>query len=223
MRLPSGLNATLLTGRIGAAQDQGLARAIGIPYPHRLVLGRGDDALAVGAEHRRIDPVLVTTKDQGLARAVGVPHPRGLVPGRGDDALAVGAERRRTDRTLVTTKDQRLARTIGVPHTHGLVAGGRNDALAVGAERRRTDRVLVTTKHQGLARSRRRSTPARSCPMTPVTMRWPSGLNAAERDRILMTSEAPRDRPTPSAFHTRAVLSDDAVTMRLPSGLNAAE
>ncbi len=128
--------ATSLNGT-STAKDQGLARAIGVPHPRRLVLGRGDDALAVGAERRRLDPVLVTPKDQGLARAVGVPHPRGLVGGRGDDALAVGAERRRTDPILVAPKDQ--------------------------------------------------------------------------------------GSPVPSAFHTRAVLSHDAVTMRLPSGLNAAE
>ena len=32
-----------------------------------------------------------------------------------------------------------------------------------------------------------------------------------------------RGSPVPSAFHTRAVLSLDAVTMRLPSGLHAAD
>ena len=55
-----------------------------------------------------------------------------------------------------------------------------------------------------------------------VTMRLPSGLNAA-----LITasswplSGSPTGLPL-SASQIRAVLSKDAVTMRLPSGLNAA-
>ena len=55
-----------------------------------------------------------------------------------------------------------------------------------------------------------------------VTMRLPSGLNAAdETGSTCPLSSAMRD-PL-SAIQTRAVLSSDAVTMRLPSGLNAAE
>ena len=55
-----------------------------------------------------------------------------------------------------------------------------------------------------------------------VTMRLPSGLNAA-----LITASVWPESGSPiclplSASHSRAVLSQDAVTMRLPSGLNAA-
>ena len=38
-----------------------------------------------------------------------------------------------------------------------------------------------------------------------------------------MAVAAPRGRPAPSACHTRAVLSDEAVTMLRPSGLKLAE
>src|SRR5262249_9815643 len=38
-------------------QDEGYAGPIGVPYPHRLVIGRSDDALAVGVPRRRGDHV----------------------------------------------------------------------------------------------------------------------------------------------------------------------
>ena len=51
MRLPSGLNAALYTASVMAFErlaDRLAGR--GVPDPRRLVLRRGDDALAVGAE-----------------------------------------------------------------------------------------------------------------------------------------------------------------------------
>ena len=54
-----------------------------------------------------------------------------------------------------------------------------------------------------------------------VTMRDPSGLNAAESHR-LMALRTTISLPV-AASQMRAVLSSDAVTMRDPSGLNAAE
>ena len=53
-------------------------------------------------------------------------------------------------------------------------------------------------------------------------MRDPSGLKAADVDRILMAAEVAIALPV-AASQTRAVLSYDAVTMRDPSGLKAAE
>ena len=53
MRLPSGLNAALDTAVLMASErlaDRLAGR--GVPQPRRLVIGRGDDALAVGAERR---------------------------------------------------------------------------------------------------------------------------------------------------------------------------
>ena len=54
-----------------------------------------------------------------------------------------------------------------------------------------------------------------------VTMRLPSGLNAALMTGPSCFSAAPTGAPD-AASHTRAVRSQLAVTMRLPSGLNAA-
>jgi len=55
-----------------------------------------------------------------------------------------------------------------------------------------------------------------------VTMRLPSGLNAAlSAQPSCPRSGSPIGLPL-SASHSRAVSSSDAVTMRLPSGLNAA-
>ena len=68
----------------------------------------------------------------------------------------------------------------------------------------------------------RRSKPARSCRRTQSRCARRRGLHAADLTNApwpLRTIGS----PVPSAFHTRAVLSSDAVTMRLPSGLHAAE
>ena len=51
-----------------------------------------------------------------------------------------------------------------------------------------------------------------------VTMRVPSGLNAALLTSLLSSSNS---APV-AAFHTRAVRSPDAVTISAPSGLKAA-
>ena len=72
-----------------------LLAGLGVPQPRRLVLRRGDDALAVGAERRAQHAILVACERLAdLLAGLGVPQPRRLVRRRGDDALAVGAERR---------------------------------------------------------------------------------------------------------------------------------
>ena len=55
MRLPSGLNATLVTkAGVPLEGEEFLARG-GVPHLHRLVLAAGDDAFAVGAERHATD------------------------------------------------------------------------------------------------------------------------------------------------------------------------
>ena len=54
-----------------------------------------------------------------------------------------------------------------------------------------------------------------------VTMRVPSGLNAALRTLPSARCMRPIGSPV-AASHSRTVLSPDAVTTRAPSGLNAA-
>ena len=103
MRLPSGLNAALITALVMALErlaDRLAGR--GVPQPRRLVLRRGDDALAVGAERRARHRILMAFERLADRLAgLGVPDPRRLVRRRGDDALAVGAERRAQHLILV--------------------------------------------------------------------------------------------------------------------------
>ena len=103
MRLPSGLNTALSHRTIMALERLADRLAgLGVPDPRRLVLRRGDDALAVRAERRALHLTLMAYErlaDRLAGR--GVPDPRRLVRRRGDDALAVGAERRAVRHIMV--------------------------------------------------------------------------------------------------------------------------
>jgi hypothetical protein len=63
-----------------------------VPQPRGLVAGRGDDALAVGAEGGGHNPILVAGERGERLPRLRVPYASGLVAGGGDDAPAVGAE-----------------------------------------------------------------------------------------------------------------------------------
>ena len=110
----------------------------------------------------------------------------------------------------------------GVPDPRGLVRRRGDDALAVGAERGATNRSLMAFERLAdrwpVAASQTRAVLSSDA----VTMRLPSGLNAALTTASSWPlSGAPIGWPV-AASQIRAVLSSDAVTMRLPSGLNAA-
>jgi hypothetical protein len=91
---------TLLGGQAAGRSSLGnchyfLGAAKNFQQSRRVVLRRGDDALAVGAEHRT--PYINRMARERLAdllAALGIPQPRRVILRRGDDALAVGAERR---------------------------------------------------------------------------------------------------------------------------------
>ena len=96
MRLPSGLNATLVTASVwpvsGCADRLAGVR---VPQPHRLVGAAGDDPLAVGAERHTGHRVRC---GRSAAAPIGWPvsasHSRTVLSSAaGDDPLAVGAER----------------------------------------------------------------------------------------------------------------------------------
>ena len=95
MRLPSGLNATLVTWSVWPVS--GCADRLaggGVPHPHRLVPAAGGDALAVGAERHAGHPVGVAGERRADRLAGGrVPQPHRLVDAAGGEPLAVGAER----------------------------------------------------------------------------------------------------------------------------------
>jgi len=54
----SGCHSAVMT-----PENEGLAGAIRVPDPRRLIPGRGDNAAPVGAERRGIDSVLVTLEN----------------------------------------------------------------------------------------------------------------------------------------------------------------
>ena len=147
-----------------------------VPDARRLVVRRGDDALAVGAERRAPHNIFMAFErlaDRLAGR--GVPDPRRLVIRRGDDALAVGAERRAT-------------------HSASWPLSGSPIGLPVAASQIRA--VLSSDA---------------------VTMRLPSGLNAALSTTIVMALEgSPIGWPV-AASQIRAVLSirrgDDALAV----------
>ena len=110
-----------------------------------------------------------------------------------------------------------------VPDARRLVRRRGDDALAVRAERR-ARHIASHGLSSGLpialplATSQIRAVLSRDA----VTMRLPSGLNAALYDSFTWPlSGSPIGLPV-AASQIRAVLSADAVTMRWPSGLNAA-
>jgi hypothetical protein len=95
-RIIKEVPAALLWGQLSRDDrprivDQCLCGWKHLPQPRRLVVGGGDDALAVRAEGGGMDLTLMTGEDRDLLAGVGVPQPRRVVPGRGDDALAVRA------------------------------------------------------------------------------------------------------------------------------------
>ena len=119
----------------------------------RAAEGRGDDALAVGAERRAHHTFRMAFERLADRLAgLGVPQPRRLVRRRGDDALAVGAERRAL--TLSVMACERLADRLaglGVPQPRRLVRRRGDDALAVGAERRANHSTLMAVENEPLA------------------------------------------------------------------------
>ncbi len=84
------LDGQAVGGRGPEARVEGALERLDVaPDPCGLVLGRGDDARAVGAERRKGEGVCAR-EDQRIARAVGLKDADGPVRGRGGDALAIG-------------------------------------------------------------------------------------------------------------------------------------
>ena len=88
MRWPSGENTALPNGASVALQG-GERLAVAVPQPRRVVIGCGQDALAVGGKHCAPNSASVALQG-GERLAVAVPQPRRFVAGRGQDAPAVG-------------------------------------------------------------------------------------------------------------------------------------
>ena len=108
-----------------------------------------------------------------------------------------------------------------VPDARGPVMGGGDDAPAIGRERGTQDALVVAGEDGELlavAASQMRAVWSSEA----VTMRRPSGENAAEKTRSPWP-ESTASCLAVAASQTRAVLSAEAVTMRRPSGENSAQ
>jgi hypothetical protein len=74
-----------------AAKHQGLARPIRLPHPRCLVLGRGDDALAVGASPIRLWTSRFRPKKRAASASWNADRPaKGLSPSRSSCAFRPG-------------------------------------------------------------------------------------------------------------------------------------
>jgi transposase len=97
----------------------------GVPDPRRIVIRRGDHALALGVERRGQDRGIMLQRLADRLAGAGVPDPRRLVIGRSDHAHALGVERRGEHWAIMV---QRLARRWVVERT--LAWLNRNRRLA---------------------------------------------------------------------------------------------
>ena len=125
-----------------------------------------------------------------LLAALGVPQPRRFVRRRGDDALAVGAERRAPHN--IRMAHERLAdllAALGVPQPRRFVRRRGDDALAVGAERRACTPSVWPVSGSPICLPLSASHSRAVLSSDAVTMRLPSGLNAALRHSIRMARE----------------------------------
>jgi hypothetical protein len=117
-----------------ALEEDGLAHAVGVPHPRRLVGRRRRHALAVGAPRSVVDAARVAAEHDGLALARRVPDASGPVERGGQDARALGARGDEDHRALVTLEDHRGSGAARAPQARCPVSRGAEDALAVRME-----------------------------------------------------------------------------------------
>ncbi len=98
MRWPSGENAALSTESVWPSSFRQLLPSGRVPDPRRLIIARGDDALAVRGERGAVDSVSMAFQLCQQLASGRVPHPCRPILARGDDALAVRGERGAVDR-----------------------------------------------------------------------------------------------------------------------------
>ena len=225
MRLPSGLNAALYTASSWPLSGS----PIGLP----LAASQIRAVLSIDAVTMRLPSGL----NAALHTASSWPlsgSPIGL-PLSASQTRAVLSEDAVTMRlpsglnaALITQSlmaFERLADRLaglGVPDARRLVRRRGDDALAVGAERRAPHSASWPLSGSPIGLPVAASQIRAVLSEDAVTMRLPSGLNAALYTASSWPlSGSPIGLPV-AASQIRAVLSQDAVTMRLPSGLNAA-
>ena len=211
MRLPSGLNAALVTAQLSWPMSGSpiCLPLCGIPQPRRLVIRRGDDALPPGLNAALDTPHVLASSGSPIGLPLrGVPDARRLVYGRGDDVRAVGAERRSDDLALMTSEQARPSVDRSRhPKSVRFCRRRSDNPLAIEAERRTLHTPSVACKRLTDRLAGRRVPHPSGSAKDAVTIRRPSGLNAA-----LLTSPScplsgsPTGRPV-AASHNCAVSS----------------
>ena len=140
IRVPSGLNVTLVTASVCSASRlaDGLAGSC-IPEPDGLVVTTGSDPGAVGTERHGVHGPRVLVHRFADALAGGcVPEPDGLVGATGGDRVPSGLNATEFTDPVCSSIGYADALAGGcIPEPDGLVAAG-GYARAVGAERHRT-------------------------------------------------------------------------------------
>ena len=76
-RLPSGLKAAESTHVVMAFEGRDFAPGLGVPEARGVVIGGGDDALAVRAEGGRHNRSVMAFEGRDFAPGLGVPEARG--------------------------------------------------------------------------------------------------------------------------------------------------
>jgi hypothetical protein len=180
MRPPSGANTALVTQKVWpwrmasglpsrVCQSDLSLRSVECAKNIRgTVIGGGQDAAAVGREHRAGDPEGVALED-GERLAVGVPQPRRPVIGGGQDAAAVGRERRAGDPVGVALEGgERLAVAVPQPRR-----GGPAPVLASSRPRRAARPLFARSPRIAMARCKWRRPYANSRPNGRGVVRFP--------------------------------------------------
>ena len=90
----------------------------GIPNPHAVILGTGDDARAVRREGDRGNRVRMPLQHRHAARRLGVPNAHAAIVGPGDDARAVRRDGDRGDSKGVAIQQLRHRAPVGRQHQH---------------------------------------------------------------------------------------------------------
>ena len=166
--------------RVADERQPDLRAGLDIPQPRGLVRRSGDDAFAVGAEGGAGHIIGVTGEHVKHVAGCRIPQPRRFVPGRCDDQPAVGAERRAGHAIAMAAEHADWLAGVDKPNESRGIVRRCDDALAIGAEggavhMKRAARI----RYGESAYPKRRPIAARSRRSEAVTMRLPSGLNAA--------------------------------------------
>src|SRR5262249_25892677 len=119
----------------------------GVPQSCRLVVGCGDDLLAVRAEGSAPQRSLMALQDSLLGNLIAVldvPYPSGAVERRGHDPPPIKAELGLQYSMRMPFQDGELMTDLCIPKSGRIVFGSGNDPAAVGAESGTEEPLLMS-------------------------------------------------------------------------------